>query len=164
VDSLTVSVSQAPGGALVLRWELTADLARLRIPAATTPARADELWRHTCFEAFIDASGRAYCEFNFAPSGRWAAYAFDDYRSGMRPLELLEPPEIVRRQDDERLGIETDLALSGLPVLEGGGPLRLAVSAVIEDAGGMLSYWALVHPAAKADFHHRDSFVLELER
>ena len=29
----------------------------LRVPAAAPPARADGLWRHTCFEAFIAAPG-----------------------------------------------------------------------------------------------------------
>ena len=33
---------------------------------------ADELWRHTCSEAFLAAGdGAAYHELNFSPSGRW---------------------------------------------------------------------------------------------
>jgi hypothetical protein len=40
--------------------------------------------------------------------------------------------------------------------------LRVGLSAVIEANDGTLSYWALKHPAAKPDFHHPDSFVLEL--
>lgn len=41
-------------------------------------------------------------------------------------------------------------------------PLRLGLSAVIEEKGGRKSYWALAHPPGKADFHHPDSFVCEL--
>jgi len=41
--------------------------------------------------------------------------------------------------------------------------LRLALAAVVEDERGMLSYWALRHPAGKPDFHHPDAFALELE-
>ena len=41
--------------------------------------------------------------------------------------------------------------------------LTLALSVVVEDEQGMLSYWALKHPAGKADFHHPDSFALELD-
>jgi hypothetical protein len=41
--------------------------------------------------------------------------------------------------------------------------LRLALTAVVEDARGRLSYWALRHPPGRPDFHHRDGFALVLE-
>ena len=41
--------------------------------------------------------------------------------------------------------------------------LRLGLAAVIEDKARVLSYWALKHPAEKPDFHHADSFVVELD-
>ena len=40
--------------------------------------------------------------------------------------------------------------------------LALALSAVIEDVDGTLTYWAIIHPAGKPDFHHRQSFAREL--
>jgi hypothetical protein len=40
--------------------------------------------------------------------------------------------------------------------------LALALSAVVEDEHGGLSYWALKHPPGKPDFHHPDLFVLHL--
>jgi hypothetical protein len=42
------------------------------------------------------------------------------------------------------------------------GAKRLGLSAVIEAVDGAMSYWALAHPSAKPDFHHPDSFVLDL--
>ena len=42
------------------------------------------------------------------------------------------------------------------------GAKRLGLSTVIEDGDGGISYWALAHPSAKPDFHHPDSFVLDL--
>ena len=33
---------------LILAYALKADLARLRIPAARPPRKADHLWQHTC--------------------------------------------------------------------------------------------------------------------
>ncbi|QLQ12045.1 MAG: hypothetical protein HZY74_00360 [Brevundimonas sp.] len=42
------------------------------------------------------------------------------------------------------------------------GPCRIGLTAVIEDTDGTISYWALAHPSDKPDFHHPDSFVLEL--
>ena len=39
---------------------------------------------------------------------------------------------------------------------------RVAISAVIEEADGTKSYWALAHPPGKPDFHHADGFALQL--
>ena len=41
-------------------------------------------------------------------------------------------------------------------------PWRLGLSAVIEALNGEKSYWALAHPPEKPDFHHPDSFTLDL--
>ncbi len=54
-----------------------APASRFVIPEADEPSRADELWQTTCFEAFLrEAGADAYREWNFAPSGHWAAYDF----------------------------------------------------------------------------------------
>jgi hypothetical protein len=47
--------------------------------------------------------------------------------------------------------------------LPGASSLRLALSVVVEETDGRLSYWAITHPAERPDFHHRDGFVLPLE-
>jgi len=47
--------------------------------------------------------------------------------------------------------------------LPGASSLRLALSAVVEETDGRLSYWAIAHPGERPDFHHRDGFVLPLE-
>ncbi len=52
--------------------------------------------------------------------------------------------------------------ISDLSALRDCHALRLALSAVIEETDGRLSYWALAHPAAKPDFHHAEAFVLSL--
>jgi hypothetical protein len=36
------------------------------------------------------------------------------------------------------------------------------LSAVIEAADGTISYWALKHPSDRPDFHHADSFAIQL--
>ena len=50
----------------------------VRHPGGRTSRRAPtNLWQTTCFEAFLRApGGEAYREWNFAPSGDWAAYDF----------------------------------------------------------------------------------------
>ena len=83
VQNFEVHAECSADGLLRLAWRLDADLSQLRVPSAAAPVRADDLWRHTCFEAFIaEPRSAAYCELNFSPSGEWAAYRFAGYRTG----------------------------------------------------------------------------------
>ncbi|WP_428149389.1 DOMON-like domain-containing protein [Brevundimonas sp.] len=122
-------------------------------PDDAPPGRADQLWKHTCFEAFVGADD-GYREFNLSPSGLWASYRFDDYRVGMREAGEVA---VVAGLD----GGSDYVALEGrieLPI----GARRLGLSAVIETVDGAKTYWALAHPSDKPDFHHPDSFTLDL--
>jgi hypothetical protein len=131
------------------------DIDRLRIPPPRPPRSADRLWQHTCCEIFIARPGApGYREFNFSPSGEWAAYAFENYREGSKRLSV--PPGITVRQSEAYLELK-----AAVPCEDG--KLRVALSAVVEDAGGSLSYWALKHARGKPDFHHPDAFALELD-
>ncbi len=163
VERLEAEISRPLPGRLAVRWLASGRLGGLRLPAAAAPARADGLWRHTCFEAFVRAPrGAGYHELNFAPSAQWAAYSFDGYRDGMRAAELVSPPRIETEGTDGALALRVSLDLGGLPELACAATWRLALSAVIEEDGGRLSYWALAHPPGKPDFHHPAGFVLEL--
>jgi hypothetical protein len=55
------------------------------------------------------------------------------------------------------------LALARLSPAYADAPLVMGVSAVIVARDGSRSYWALVHPAEKPDFHHPDAFALTLD-
>ena len=68
---------------LRITYLVKGDIRTLKIPAKCSSRRVDRLWEHTCFEAFIRADGDpSYYEFNFSPSGEWAAYSFRGYRDG----------------------------------------------------------------------------------
>lgn len=175
VRGVAVRVRLRAPQVLRLHYELQADPEQVRIPT-TVPGggRADRLWAHTCFEAFIQAEGSTgYLELNFSPSGQWAAYRFQSYRQGMAAAELREPPRVALRRAGDRLVLEAEVRLGGAGP-EGGpatidaatrsGGVRLAVSAVVEDQQGRLSYWALRHPPGRPDFHHPHSFSLALSR
>jgi len=147
----------------VFRYVLRGEISRVRIPSVQSAARTDGLWKHTCFEAFIGVPGTAgYYEFNFAPSGQWAVYRFDAYREGMSPVDLESPPEPRARRFDDRLEVDAVVHLHDLIDLRGATRLLLALSAVVEEESGTLSYWALKHPPGKPDFHNSDGFVFEL--
>ena len=62
----------------------------------------------------------------------------------------------------ECLGLDLAYALAGDAEFLADPLQRARLAAVIEATDGSLSYWALAHPSDKPDFHHPDSFVLEL--
>jgi hypothetical protein len=164
-DSLCVAATHVEAevacprrGSLVLSYVVSGKISDLRMPPIVAAARADELWRHTCFEAFVRTSaGPAYYEFNFAPSTQWAAYRFSGYRSGMRVATEIGAPRIEVRSRAETYTWQAELEFDGLSSL-----LHIGLSAVLEETSGRKSYWALAHPPGKADFHHADCFTLDL--
>jgi hypothetical protein len=159
ITSIEVDVARPRAGALLLTYQVTGKIDALRIPLPVASARADELWRHTCFEAFVcPLPGEAYCEFNFAPSTQWAAYRFDGYRNGMRVAAEIGAPHIDVQRASERFTLRAALESGALP----SGRWRVGLAAVIEDAEGRLSYWALAHAAGKPDFHRADCFICEI--
>jgi hypothetical protein len=163
VRSFLVDAVRGDGATLQLSYRLEADLGGLRIPGPSGAARADGLWQHTCFEAFIaPADGTGYWELNFSPSGQWAAYCFDGYRAGMKVPGLRKPPLARWQRDDRSLALDVDLDLAAFPGIDAGRPLRLGLAAVIERQSGTITYWALHHPAEKPDFHRHEGFVLAI--
>lgn len=157
---LRARVIRLVGGGLAIHYLLTGDLSRIRVPKGPIPARADGLWRHSCCEAFVaGAETPAYREFNFSPDGRWQAYDFTAYRHG-GPLDTASAPVIDSATAHGGLELRARLAADLLP---SGHHLRIGLSAVLEDLDGGLSYWALRHPPGKPDFHHPDTFALEID-
>jgi len=157
-----VEVARPRAGSLELCYAVTGNINDLRVPPATAAARTDELWLHTCFEAFVRASpGAGYYEFNFAPSTQWAAYWFSSYRSEMRVANEISAPRIEVRSSPECYTLLASLELDHLSGLPHDAAWRLGLAAVIEETSGRKSYWALAHPPGKPDFHHSDCFALE---
>jgi hypothetical protein len=111
-----------------------------------------------------NSSGPAYYEFNFAPSTQWAAYRFDSYRSGMRVATEISAPRIEVRSSRAFYILRASLEIDQMSSLRIDGAWRIGLAAVIEETSGHISYWALVHPPGKADFHHADSFAVEFSK
>jgi hypothetical protein len=175
----TVSGSRPASDGLHLRYELCADLSALCVPQPAPHGPADGptdgLWQHTCFEAFARREGAsAYQEFNFSPSGQWAHYRFSaertpdlapklaphgEFLSPPYPPQPPAPPRLQVERHLDRLVLHATLLPSALPAPATDGRLRLALSAVVEDSAGQLSYWALHHPLDRPDFHHPAGFV-----
>ena len=134
-----------------------APVGRFSIPQPAEPTREDGLWQTTCFEAFLRQSEQdGYREWNFAPSGKWAAYDFTAPREGMAESAIGAPP-YIRMEDNF-----TWWALGATIAVDADTSWELGLSAVLEEKDGTKSYWALAHPSDKPDFHHPDCFVVRL--
>jgi len=134
-----------------------APAARFVIAEPNEPARADGLWKTTCFEAFLRPAGeQSYLEWNFAPSGAWAAYDFSAYREGSTNADVGTPPYV--RMEDNLIW----WALGATIAVEAGTQWELGLSAVLEEKDGTKSCWALAHTGDKPDFHAPGCFTARL--
>jgi len=130
---------------------------RFVIPARAEPERADDLWQTTCFEAFLREPGSdAYGEWNFAPSGQWAAYDFTSHRDGRSDADVAAP--YIRVEDNL-----TWWGLGATIAVPASTEWQLGLSAILEEKDGTKSYWALAHPAGdRPDFHDPVCFAARL--
>lgn len=159
VEGIEVHAERHTDGTLRLRYHIEVPENDLMLSDPAAPARTDGLWQTTCCELFIARSDvPAYLEFNFSPSGQWAAYQFSNYRAGQQNLDILAPGIFIDCSASH-FAVEV---VTDLPPEWSDTPLTLALSAVIEESDGTKSYWALRHPPGKPDFHHPDCFQLTL--
>ncbi len=158
VHSIQASVERQPNDQLQIRFKLMGDSAKIHLPQSVSPQFRNELWQHTCFEMFIASeSGSAYQEYNFSPSGEWAAYRFSDYRQRQGDLTI-DDPQITRQVDAQSLSLSATLRTDALPTKQ---YWLIGLSAVVETDQG-LSWWALNHSGKQPDFHSRQSFRMLL--
>ncbi len=134
-----------------------APASRFVIADAAESERADDLWQTTCFEAFLrDPKGEAYREWNFAPSGQWAAYDFTSRREGRTDADVAVP--YVRVEDNMIWW-----TLGATIAADADVRWELGLSAVLEEKDGTKSFWALAHPnPEKPDFHDPACFAARL--
>jgi hypothetical protein len=147
---------------LQLCYQLFGNLPEIIIPTpADIPNRQDELWRETCFEFFLGIpKSSQYWEFNLSPAGHWNVYHFEAYRQGMQiESAVTELPFRVEQQTHGlTVTLATDLERLGLADRS----LDVAITSVIKKIDKTVTYWALTHRGSQADFHLRESFILEL--
>lgn len=156
LQGLRVEIRHEADGSLLLRYTLSGTPNSLSIPSPQVAGPVDELWRHTCCEAFIGGPGETYREFNFSPSGQWAVYDFHGYRQRDMAWQPATAPTIRLQQSADRLELEARIPAALIPA----GAESLGLTAIIESADGSLGYWSLRHPAGKPDFHHREGLAL----
>ena len=162
VDRILVDCATPTRSELRLTYVLDGDTGNIVIPEARPiPRRQDGLWQTTCFEVFLRVEeSPGYWEFNFSPSGDWAAYRFTNYREGMTSPALTRPPRIEFERSARQLVLRAEIDLAPLALeLPVASELHGTISAIVEGSAGTHGYWASKHPAGKPDFHHPDNFV-----
>ncbi len=141
-----------------VRWRIDG-VSKLVLPPFAGRGRADDLWQTTCFEFFVQPlGGESYCEFNLSPSERWAAYDFSARREGMQERPLRREPDCTMRIGQSIAIFDAALPRENVPEP----PATFGLCAVIEEAGGVKSYWAMTHRSAKPDFHDPACFAAKL--
>lgn len=146
---------------LAISYEILGDLAQLAIPTSVVPARKHELWEETCLEFFLGIKNSPqYWEFNSSPAGHWNVYRFTHYRQGMQAEMAFESLPFSVQNLPNSLSLVLEINLD--KIVQANLALEIGISAVIKTKDGKVTYWGLTHPSPQADFHRRDSFIVQL--
>jgi hypothetical protein len=150
------------GNQLHLDYALGGNLEEVVIAAPSDkPTRKHELWQETCFEFFLAIKkSERYWEFNLSPAGHWNVYRFDGYRQGMQEETAFTtlPFSVESKADCLAIALDIDLDI----IVSADQALDVAITTVIKHKDGEVNYWALTHRGTEANFHWRDSFIIEL--
>jgi len=151
------------GNTLSFDFAIQGDLSGLAIPLPeVAPERRGRLWEGTCLEIFLGEKGsERYWEFHLSSAGHWNVYRFARYREEMREEEAFSSLPFLFRREPETLRCSLELDCG--KILPSGRSIEAAVCAVIRNATGGTSRWALVHPGPRPDFHRRDGFLLTIQ-
>ena len=150
------------GHQLQIEYQLVGKLAQILIPQpAKLSERKYDLWQHTCLEFFLGIKDSTkYWEFNLSPAGHWNIFYFNNYRQNIAEemaFQNLTFP-VFFQENILTLNLKVNLDKIIFPQQD----LVVGITAVIEDQAQQLSYWALSHLQPTADFHDRNSFLINL--
>ena len=161
IKAVTADITATPEGCDA-RFRLEGAVDRIVLPEPGPSVRTDDLWKTTCFEIFWQPIGGTYYrEFNLSPSGRWAAYDFDDFREGMRDA----PIDAIALSTATGSAAGTgELLLKASIAAELPAPAQVALNAIVEHEDGELQFWALAFAPGKAEFHSEACRQMIVER
>jgi hypothetical protein len=144
---------------LQLRYRLKHPDQTVLMPSEPTKGiRANQLWEHTCFEAFFAIPGQQqYWEVNMSPACAWNVYRFSAYRHNLQEETAIASLDVKAARLANDLQLEATVELESLIPMQA--HLELALTAVLKLPQGC-SYWAARHPSTQPDFHWRGGFQL----
>ncbi|MCE3010142.1 MAG: hypothetical protein LW875_05980 [Proteobacteria bacterium] len=118
-------------------------------------SRKHELWKHTCFEAFLRPSGlNQYFEVNISPGLGWNVYEFESYRAPQPPREseALVPEKILWKD----CVLEAHFRHSWTTGIS----LEASLCSILK-ISDQTFYFSQKHEGQKPDFHQPESFSLK---
>lgn len=127
--------------------------------------RGHELWKHTCFEAFLKIPNTThYFEINQNSLFQWNVYEFDNYRNNMKESQnLILKTMTLDTSKKAVLGIHSRFQWSDtFRKYNNLKSLQVGLTSVLESVDHKTDYYAIAHTNIKPDFHHFDSFKLQL--
>ena len=148
---------------LTIHYSLTGKIETILLPKPSDhPSRKDNLWKATCLEFFLAMPEQpSYWEFNLSPSGDWNVYYMEAYRRvGFREETLIQRLPFTVQREAECVSLEASIELS--PIICSEKAIQVGITSVIQSDVGHETYWAILHPNPQADFHLRESFILDL--
>ncbi|NBP98187.1 MAG: hypothetical protein EBU51_01100, partial [Synechococcaceae bacterium WB6_3A_227] len=98
---------------LYLRYQLEGPLEELLIPECKPLGiRNNNLWQHTCFEAFwAEVNSTTYWELNYSVNSDWNIYKFSNYRSNQVEEQYIPNFKPIHRQSKNSLSIGLTIEL-----------------------------------------------------
>ncbi len=118
--------------------------------------RFHELWKQTCFEAFVQPVGDSkYFEINLNTHKAWNVYEFENYREPQPPVECAAA-DVIDVQIKEDF-LRARIKFNKMEFKK----LKVSLCAVLNLKETGTTYWSFQHVDAKPNFHHFGSFVIE---
>ena len=145
---------------LKLDYEIIGDISLYIFPKQTQQQRANELWKATCFELFMNNySSTKYYEINISPSTQWNSYQFTSYKKEMIESHIFSTPTIRSQQQNNgyNLSFEMDFTES---IFEK--KLLINCAVILLDNKGVRYFYSINRRKELPDFHDREYFELLL--
>ena len=149
-------------GYLVITYRVTGDIKSINMPQPqASPVRRDGLWKKSCFECFVQGVGREdYRELNLSSNGDWNVYHFTRYRTGMVEDSTIDNIDSTTSVKSDEVVIHCRFPLSGSYEIHS--PVQVGISCILLHRSSTMSYWSLLHPGEKPDFHDSRAFCRKL--
>ena len=119
---------------------------------SSSPIRANNLWKSTCFELFIAPKENLnYWELNISSSTKWNFYAFDSYKENMREERDISIPniEIVQKENLYFISCEFNLR----EIIPKQSNFNLAV--ILLDRNCVRHFYSINRKGGVVDFHDK---------
>ena len=154
-DVMITSSVNIIGKKLTLTFTVKGSLENYIFPKEQLIKRANELWKASCFELFLENSkSEGYYELNFSASLAWNFYYLEYYRAKVQEVELTTEPTIQIRENKNSYGIELILEGYDFEIFD-----SCNLTAILLTEKDKRTFWSIQPMEDIPDFHNRCYFI-----